>query len=99
MCVCLYVASFETFGSGSFGGPLGGLEQLDQEEDYEARPRSAARKGSKDDYCDDPRRRWRNSLRPLDPGILSDVKNKKKERFGRANINQTKRLHLSFYYF
>ena len=24
MCVCLYVASFETFGSGSFGGPLGG---------------------------------------------------------------------------
>ena len=70
-----------------------------QEEDYEARPRSAARKGSKDDYCDDPRRRWRNSLRPLDPGILSDVKNKKKERFGRANINQTKRLHLSFYYF
>ena len=35
----------------------------------------------KDDYCDDPRRRWKNSLRPLDPGILSDVKNKKKERF------------------
>ena len=24
MSVCLYVASFETFGSGSFGGPLGG---------------------------------------------------------------------------
>ena len=23
MSVCLYVASFETFGSGSFGGPLG----------------------------------------------------------------------------
>ena len=22
--MCLYVASFETFGSGSFGGPLGG---------------------------------------------------------------------------
>ena len=25
MSVCLYVASFETFGSGSFGGPLEGL--------------------------------------------------------------------------
>ena len=24
MCVCMFVASFETFGSGSFGGPLGG---------------------------------------------------------------------------
>ena len=24
MYVCMYVASFETFGSGSFGGPLGG---------------------------------------------------------------------------
>ena len=23
MCVCVYVASFETFGSGSFGGPVG----------------------------------------------------------------------------
>merc|ERR1719479_297605 len=48
-------------------------------EDYEARARSGGRKG-RDDYCDDPRRRWKNSLRPLDPGILSDVKNKKKER-------------------
>ena len=62
-------------------------------ENYEARPRT----GSRTDYCDDPRRRGKNSLRPLDPGILSDVKNKKKERFGLANINQTKRHHLSFY--
>ena len=31
---------------------------------------------------------WKNSLRPLDPGILSDVKNKKKERFGLANITK-----------
>ena len=29
---------------------------------------------------DDHQLRWRNSLRPLDPGILSDQKNKKKER-------------------
>ena len=46
-------------------------------ENYEARPSRAATRA---DYCDDPRRRWKNSLRPLDPGILSDVKNKKKER-------------------
>ena len=51
-------------------------------ENYEARPRSASRTG-RADYCDDPRRRWKNSLRPLDPGILSDVKNKKKQRFVR----------------
>ena len=66
------------------------------QEDHEAGLRSGNRRG-RDDYCDDPRLRWKNSLRPLDPGILSDVKNKKKERFGLANINQTKRHHLSFY--
>ena len=37
-------------------------------ENYEARPRSASRTG-RADYCDDPRRRWKNSLRPLDPGL------------------------------
>ena len=46
-------------------------------QNYEARPRD----GSRPDYYDDPKRRWKNSLRPLDPGILSDVKRKKKERF------------------
>ena len=51
------------------------------QEDHEAGLRSGDRRG-RDDYCDDPRRRWKNSLRPLDPGILSDVKKKKKERFG-----------------
>ena len=51
------------------------------QEEQEAGARSGGRRG-RDDYCDDPRRRWKNSLRPLDPGILSDVKKKKKERFG-----------------
>jgi len=30
---------------------------------------------------DDHQLNWRNSLRPLDPGILSDKENKKKERY------------------
>ena len=32
---------------------------------------------------------WKNSLRPLDPGILSDVKAKKKERFDETNCHPT----------
>ena len=52
----------------------------------ESRP--GARRG-RDDYCDDPRRRWKDSLRPLDPGILSDVKAKKKERFDETNCHLT----------
>ena len=34
---------------------------------------------------DDHQLRWRNSLRPLDPGILSDQTKKKKERLGRES--------------
>lgn len=30
---------------------------------------------------DDHQLNWRNSLRPLDPGILTDKENKKKERY------------------
>ena len=65
-------------------------------ENYEARPRSVSRT----DYCDDPRRRWKNSLRPLDPGILSDVKNKKKERFGQQISNkESNQARENIYYF
>ena len=65
-------------------------------ENYEARPRTVSRT----DYCDDPRRRWKNSLRPLDPGILSDVKNKKKERFGQQISNkESNQARENIYYF
>ena len=53
----------------------------------ESRP--GARRG-RDDYCDDPRRRWKDSLRPLDPGILSDVREKKKERSDGQTLAQMK---------